>query len=122
MPTPAAPKLGPKANVGAINANLRALDRTGAPTRRWAKKGIVLKTFTGVVWDLPYWSSPKGRSTPADGEPQSESGGGSSDAKLGPASSMIGSEADRDGAGNGLPDVAASSPAGPSAMEVSTPA
>lgn len=51
----AGPKLGPKANQGAINAGLRALDRSGKPCRKWAKKTFSLKSFTGVAWDLPSW-------------------------------------------------------------------
>lgn len=52
-------KLGPKANTGAINAGLRALDRSGAPCRRWERKPLQLKSFTGVVWQLPTWRTPK---------------------------------------------------------------
>lgn len=48
-------KLGPKANQGAINAGLRALDRTGKPCRKWQKNGFRIKTFTGVSWELPSW-------------------------------------------------------------------
>ncbi|KAK5069532.1 hypothetical protein LTR64_008213 [Lithohypha guttulata] len=48
-------KLGPKANTGFINANLRALDRSGTPCRRWEKKGFTLKSFTGHAWELPSW-------------------------------------------------------------------
>jgi hypothetical protein len=55
-------KLGPKANQGAINAGLRALDRSGKPCRKWAKKPFTLKSFTGVVWELPSW---KGNERPA---------------------------------------------------------
>ncbi|KAK4131119.1 DUF1711-domain-containing protein [Trichocladium antarcticum] len=51
-------KLGPKANQGAINAGLRALDRSGKPCRKWAKGGFTLKTFTGVVWEIPRWTAP----------------------------------------------------------------
>ncbi|KAL8654483.1 MAG: hypothetical protein Q9226_003415 [Calogaya cf. arnoldii] len=51
-------KLGPKANQGAINAGLRALDRTGKPCRKWEKNGFRLKTFTGVAWELPTWRAP----------------------------------------------------------------
>lgn len=51
----AAHKLGPKANTGFINANLRALDRSGAPCRRWEKKGFALKSFTGHSWELASW-------------------------------------------------------------------
>lgn len=48
-------KLGPKTNAGAINANLRALDRSGKPCRKWARKAFSVKSFTGVSWDLPSW-------------------------------------------------------------------
>ncbi|CAI0653589.1 INO80 complex subunit 4 [Colletotrichum fructicola] len=51
-------KLGPKANQGAINAGLRALDRSGKPCRKWAKGGFVLKSFTGIVWEVPRWTAP----------------------------------------------------------------
>lgn len=54
-------KLGPKANQGAINARLRALDRTKHPCRKWERKPIQLKSFTGVVWELPSWRAPKSR-------------------------------------------------------------
>lgn len=52
-------KLGPKANQGAINAGLRALDRTGKPCRKWERKGFNVKSFTGVTWQLPSWRAPK---------------------------------------------------------------
>ncbi|KAI0179214.1 DUF1711-domain-containing protein [Hypoxylon sp. FL1284] len=51
-------KLGPKANQGAINAGLRALDRTGAPCRKWARGGFRVKSFTGVVWEISRWTAP----------------------------------------------------------------
>ncbi|KAF7509769.1 hypothetical protein GJ744_007464 [Endocarpon pusillum] len=54
-------KLGPKANQGAINAGLRALDRSGKPCRKWERKPIQLKSFTGVVWELPSWRAPKSK-------------------------------------------------------------
>lgn len=53
--TAVAHKLGPKANQGAINAGLRALDRSGKPCRKWARKTFSVKSFTGVSWDLPSW-------------------------------------------------------------------
>ncbi|KAE8452801.1 hypothetical protein EG329_013073 [Mollisiaceae sp. DMI_Dod_QoI] len=56
--TTAAHKLGPKANQGAINAGLRALDRSGKPCRKWQKGSFTLKSFTGVVWELPRWKAP----------------------------------------------------------------
>jgi hypothetical protein len=52
---PAATRLGPKANTGAINAGLRALDRTGAPCRKWERQPLKLRSFTGVLWQLPSW-------------------------------------------------------------------
>ena len=52
-------KLGPKANQGAINAGLRALDRTGKPCRKWTKQCFTVKSFTGVSWELPSWRAPK---------------------------------------------------------------
>ncbi|KAI1434286.1 INO80 complex, subunit Ies4 [Xylaria sp. CBS 124048] len=51
-------KLGPKANQGAINAGLRALDRSGTPCRKWTKGGFKLKSFTGVSWEIPRWTAP----------------------------------------------------------------
>ncbi|KAH8796616.1 INO80 complex, subunit Ies4 [Hyaloscypha finlandica] len=54
----AAHKLGPKANQGAINAGLRALDRSGKPCRKWQKGSFTLKSFTGVVWEIPRWTAP----------------------------------------------------------------
>ncbi len=58
-----APKLNPKANQGAINANLRALDRSGAACRKWVRMGFKVKSFTGVLWDTGAWSAGKRAST-----------------------------------------------------------
>jgi hypothetical protein len=58
-----APKLNPKANQGAINANLRALDRSGAACRKWVHTGFKVKSFTGVLWDTGAWSATKRAST-----------------------------------------------------------
>ena len=51
-------KVGPRGNQGAINAGLRALDRTGKPCRKWTRKAFSVKSFTGVTWDLPSWKTP----------------------------------------------------------------
>ncbi|KAF2483436.1 INO80 complex, subunit Ies4 [Neohortaea acidophila] len=51
-------KLGPKANTGAINAGLRALDRTGKPCRKWERKPLQLKSFTGTMWNMSSWNAP----------------------------------------------------------------
>ncbi|KAF1813679.1 DUF1711-domain-containing protein [Eremomyces bilateralis CBS 781.70] len=72
-PTTHGPKLGPKANQGAINAGLRALDRTGKPCRKWERKGFSVKSFTGVVWEAPTWRAPKKAvNLDANGEVQSD--------------------------------------------------
>ncbi|KAI1005409.1 hypothetical protein K3495_g2803 [Podosphaera aphanis] len=57
-PNGSAVKLGPKANQGAINAGLRALDRSGKPCRKWAKGSFKLKSFTGITWEIPRWKAP----------------------------------------------------------------
>ena len=54
-------KPGPKANQGAINEKLRALDRTGKPCRKWGKASFTLKSFTGQVWQIRTWNSPQTR-------------------------------------------------------------
>lgn len=79
-------KLGPKANQGAINAGLRALDRTGKPCRKWERKTFQLKSFTGATWQVPSWRAPpklklidcdsKGTATP-NGDNNKENNGSS---------------------------------------------
>lgn len=61
-------KLGPKASMGAINAGLRALDRSGKPCRKWAKGSFQLKSFTGVQWSIPRWRAPPKTSANTDTE------------------------------------------------------
>lgn len=51
-------KPGPKGGAN-VNANLRALDRTGAPTRRWKIQPVELKSFTGHKFTLNAWASKK---------------------------------------------------------------
>lgn len=70
-------KLGPKANTGNINANLRALDRTGKPCRKWGKRSLNLKSFTGTQWSMASWRAPP-RDQGFAGDVKSDS---SSDAK-----------------------------------------
>lgn len=67
----AAHKLGPKANMGAINAGLRALDRSGKPCRKWNKGEFRLKTFTGVVWGVSRWTAPVKTLPPQPGQQES---------------------------------------------------
>ncbi|KAI1389704.1 DUF1711-domain-containing protein [Hypoxylon trugodes] len=69
-------KLGPKANQGAINAGLRALDRSGAPCRKWNRGGFRVKSFTGVIWEIPRWTAPpkpKPQATPEEPAASAES-------------------------------------------------
>jgi hypothetical protein len=48
-------KSGPKGG-GSVNANLRALDRSGAPTRKWKVEPVELKSFTGHKFTLNSWT------------------------------------------------------------------
>lgn len=107
-------KVNPKANQGAINANLRALDRTGKPCRRWERKGFQLKSFTGVMWDVPSWRAPNGSGVDINGDVKSDTTG-SSDAKANNhASSAVPSDKSNSGGDLDAPVAhihAASSPA-----------
>ena len=106
-------KLGPKANTGAINAGLRALDRTGKPCRRWERKGLQLKSFTGTTWDLSSWKAPPRDST-FSGDVKSDSGG-SSEMKPNESSAVPSerSNSGMDGGDRTLNSVMESSPAPP---------
>ncbi|KAK3201803.1 hypothetical protein GRF29_164g763970 [Pseudopithomyces chartarum] len=89
-PFPAAasvPKLGPKANMGTINANLRALDRSGKPCRKWGKKTFQVRSFTGVIWDVPTWRAPP--KSAAFAEDVKSDSTGSTDSKIKDESSAI---------------------------------
>lgn len=90
-------KLGPKANQGAINAGLRALDRTGTPCRKWVRKGFQLKSFTGVTWQLPSWKPPNTKRIDLSGSSKENSDRmGSSDSKV-QGSSAVDSEKSNSG-------------------------
>ena len=84
-------KLGPKANQGAINAGLRALDRSGKPCRKWEKKVFSLKSFTGVAWSVPTWRSPKKTMVDENGDVKSDTTS-SQDNKLDNGDSAVPSE------------------------------
>ncbi|KAB8446201.1 hypothetical protein FH972_025183 [Carpinus fangiana] len=88
-------KLGPKANQGAINEKLRALDRSGKPCRKWSRKPFGIKSFTGVVWGVPSWH---GLAKALDTS-MSKSEEDSSDHRPNVASSAVGSE-DKSNSGN----------------------
>ena len=81
------PKLGPKANMGTINANLRALDRSGKPCRKWGKKTFQIRSFTGVVWNAPTWRGTA--KTSAFSEDVKSDTTGSTDSKIKDESSAI---------------------------------
>ncbi|KAJ6264562.1 hypothetical protein Dda_0709 [Drechslerella dactyloides] len=51
-------RLGPKSSGGAINAGLRALDRTGSPCKKWSKAPFTLKSFTGFRFTVKAYGSP----------------------------------------------------------------
>ncbi|PGG98482.1 hypothetical protein AJ79_08854 [Helicocarpus griseus UAMH5409] len=118
-------KLGPKANQGAINAGLRALDRTGKPCRKWERKSFNLKSFTGVVWQVPTWSAPpKPQAATIDEQQQQQTNGdkavngngtpaGDADSKANNSVSAVESEKSNNGEGDStpLPNNIASSPA-----------
>ncbi|KAF2839408.1 DUF1711-domain-containing protein [Patellaria atrata CBS 101060] len=84
-------KLGPKANQGAINAGLRALDRSGKPCRKWERQGLQLKSFTGVVFNVPLWRAPRKVNVDENGDVKSDTTG-SSEAKPNNDSSAVPSE------------------------------
>jgi hypothetical protein len=48
-------KPGPKANPGGINAGLRALDRSGKPTRRWQKVSYPINSCSGYMFYTTTW-------------------------------------------------------------------
>jgi hypothetical protein len=108
--------LGPKANQGAINAGLRALDRSGAPCRKWERKTLQLKSFTGIQWQLPSWRAPKPQKTETNGEMKETAlDTGDSDSKANQSASGAPSEKSN----SGDMDL---TPAPPNITEASSPA
>ncbi|KAL4930531.1 uncharacterized protein BDV17DRAFT_40448 [Aspergillus undulatus] len=109
-------RLGPKANTGAINAGLRALDRSGTPCRKWERKPFQLKSFTGVQWVLPSWSAPRAQKQETNGEAKEGAlTTGDSDSRANQSASAVPSEKSNSGDG----DV---TPAHASMVEASSPA
>lgn len=87
-PAPIA-KLGPKANMGIINQNLRALDRTGKfKCRKWEKRGLRIRSFTGVLWEVPSFKAAPRHANFAD-DVKSDSTGSSADSKTKDESSAV---------------------------------
>ncbi|KAM3477214.1 hypothetical protein NHJ13051_007064 [Beauveria bassiana] len=112
----AAHKLGPKANQGAINAGLRALDRSGKPCRKWAKGHFTLKSFTGAVWEINRWTAPpKANGVEGDSEATPADSADSSNKENKENGQENNSTAPSNGGGDAemqsLPSVQASSPA-----------
>jgi INO80 complex subunit Ies4 len=107
-------KLGPKANQGAINAGLRALDRSGKPCRKWERKPIQLKSFTGVMWELPSWRAPKTR-LPEEETTESKPASQPSGSKANDSSTAMGSEKSNAGE-NGIDAMIESTPAASSPL------
>jgi hypothetical protein len=112
-------KLGPKANMGAINAGLRALDRSGKPCRKWAKGGFRLKSFTGVCWELPRWTAPPKKtidpSTDDSNVPSADNSSSKENKENGEANGEAGSGENSnlgaEGEAHSAPSIGASSPA-----------
>ncbi|KAK2736427.1 hypothetical protein FQN57_000760 [Myotisia sp. PD_48] len=107
-------KLGPKANQGAINAGLRALDRTGKPCRKWERKSFQLKSFTGVVWRVPSWEAPIRTNPLEDSSDGTKEGTTAGDANSKANNSAVQSEKSNSGEGDAstpLPSIVESSPA-----------
>lgn len=113
-------KLGPKANQGAINAGLRALDRSGKPCRKWERKPIQLKSFTGVMWELPSWRAPKSR-LPKEESQESKDASQPNDSKANDSSTAMDSEKSNAGE-NGARLVMESTPAASSPVPAPLPA
>ncbi|PKY00624.1 DUF1711-domain-containing protein [Aspergillus campestris IBT 28561] len=99
----AAHKLGPKANTGAINAGLRALDRSGAPCRRWERKPLQLKSFTGVQWGLSSWRTPRPQPQENGESKEGMLETGDSDSKANQSASGVPSEKSNSGDGDLTP-------------------
>ncbi|KAI0387202.1 DUF1711-domain-containing protein [Hypomontagnella monticulosa] len=106
-------KLGPKANQGAINAGLRALDRSGAPCRKWNKGGFRVKSFTGVVWEIPRWTAPpKPKAQETSEEPAASAESSNKENKDGSQMKSENSNSHADGEQRSIPpSINASSPA-----------
>ena len=101
-------KLGPKANQGAINAGLRALDRSGKPCRKWEKKGFRVKSFTGVAWELPSWRSPNTKKIDIDQGKQESVPASNGESKANNSSSNIESDKSNNGGDMDLSNAASS--------------
>ncbi|KAA8645579.1 hypothetical protein EYZ11_001784 [Aspergillus tanneri] len=109
-------RLGPKANTGAINAGLRALDRSGAPCRKWERKPLQLKSFTGVNWQLASWRTPRPQPSELNGEiKEGVLETGDSDSKANQSASGVPSEKSNSGDGD-------LTPVPPNLTEASSPA
>ncbi|KAL3465149.1 INO80 complex, subunit Ies4 [Aspergillus heterothallicus] len=109
-------RLGPKANTGAINAGLRALDRSGTPCRKWERKPLQLKSFTGIQWQLPSWRAPRPQKSEPNGDTKEgllETG--DSDSRANQSASGVYSEKSNSGDGE-------LTPAPPNIVEASSPA
>ncbi|TID26377.1 putative duf1711 domain protein [Venturia nashicola] len=112
---PAAPKLGPKANQGAINACLRALDRTGKPTRKWQKTGFKVRSFTGYAWAVGTYAAQRKINAEFAGDVKSDSSS-SGDLKATQDSSVVASNSGPDMQTPNPPAHTTSSPLAPAVV------
>ncbi|KAK5018872.1 INO80 complex, subunit Ies4 [Cryomyces antarcticus] len=108
-------KLGPKANQGAINAGLRALDRSmDFRPRKWVRTGFQVKSFTGVAWSVGSWRAPKSTKPEFSGDVKSDTTDSSETKLNNNASSAVASDKSNGGGDVEMPNapvILASSPA-----------
>lgn len=58
----------PRTAQTSINACLRALDRSGAPCRRWRRMAVSIRSFTGCAFDVPAWKGDPISAKAAEGQ------------------------------------------------------
>lgn len=101
------PKPVVKAVPSAGAAVSRALDRSGAPCRRWTKSPLQIRSFTGVSFEVTTWQGA--------GDPQSAAGDANTKSDATPGSADIKKE-------TGLPDLPTDAPSEIQSEPVSEPA
>ncbi len=68
-----APKVTVKSNLSSnVNAQIRVLDRSGKPCRKWKKAKVNIKSFTGYQFNVNVWNG--GTVDIKDNEPKKENG------------------------------------------------
>lgn len=105
--------------MGAINAGLRALDRSGKPCRKWNRGGFQLKSFTGTVWQVSRWTAPqKPQPEEASKEPSVSAEGSNKENKEGSQLKSENSNSGADGERQSMP-ASVTAPSSPPPVPVS---